>query len=243
MPLITDIAANLAKVREQITASAARAGRDPASIRLIAVTKTFPADTICAAYECGLREFGENRVQEFSEKFPLLNLLDASFHLIGHLQSNKVSHAMNFAWIQTLDNERLARRLNEVAAAAGKTLSVLMQISFDDPAAPSAERSGLPESAADSLAAYVATCGNLRLKGLMTLPPFTDNPEDARLHFRRMRELRDRLQQSGYPQVQELSMGMTRDFPIAIEEGATMVRIGTALFGPRPKPGKQESTR
>jgi len=243
MPLTTDIAANLARVREQIAISAARAGRDPASIRLIAVTKTFPPETIRAAYECGLREFGENRVQEFTEKLPHLNLSEVHFHLIGHLQSNKVAQAMSFSWIQTLDSERLARRLNEAAAAAGKALSVLVQISLDDPAAPHTERSGLPESEAISLVSYLTTCDHLRLRGLMALPPFTDNPEDARPLFRRMRELRDRLQQSGYPQVQELSMGMTRDFPIAIEEGSTMVRIGTALFGARPKPGQQESAR
>lgn len=184
-----------------------------------------------------MREFGENRVQEFIEKLPHLNLPAASFHLIGHLQSNKVSHAMEFAWIQTVDSGRLARRLNESAAAAGKTLSVLIQVSFDDPAAPDLARSGVSESEAAALVCYVASLEHLKLRGLMTLPPFTADPEGARPYFRRMRELRDRLRGSGYPQLQELSMGMTHDFPVAIEEGATMVRIGTAIFGARRAPG------
>ena len=237
MPSAMEIATNLGRVRDQIATSAARAGRDPASIRLIAVTKTFPPGTIQAAYECGLREFGENRVQEFVEKLPHLNLPEASFHLIGHLQSNKVSHAMEFAWIQTVDSDRLARRLNESAAAAGKALSVLIQIRFDDPAVPHSDRSGVLESEAAALVSYVASLEHLKLRGLMTLPPFTADPEGARLYFRRMRELRDRIRRSGYPQLQELSMGMTHDFPVAIEEGATMVRIGTAIFGARPAPG------
>ncbi|MBI3934695.1 MAG: YggS family pyridoxal phosphate-dependent enzyme [Acidobacteria bacterium] len=243
MAQITEIAANVARVREQIASSAARAGRYPSSIRLIAVTKTFPAETIRAAYECGLREFGENRVQEFFEKLPHLHLPEARFHLIGHLQSNKVSHALSFSWIQTLDSDRLARRLNEAAAAAGKTLSVLVQVSLDDPSASHLARSGVPESAVATLVSCVATLDHLQLRGMMTLPPFTADPEDARPHFRRMRELRDRLQAGGFPQIRELSMGMTRDFPIAIEEGATMVRIGTALFGARPAPGQGASGR
>lgn len=239
MPSANEIAANLVRVREQIAASAVRAGRDPASIRLIAVSKTFPAETIRAAYQCGLREFGENRVQEFAEKLPHLDLPEASFHLIGHLQSNKVSHAMGFSWIQTIDSGRLARRLNEAAAAVGKKLSVLVQVSLDDPAVPSSERSGVPESGVAALVSYLAARDHLQLRGLMILPPFTDDSESARPYFRRMRELRDRLQSGGYPQVQELSMGMTHDFPVAIEEGATMVRIGTAIFGPRSAAGPQ----
>lgn len=238
-----EIAANLARVREQIAASATRVGRDPASVRLIAVTKTFPVETIRAAYDCGLREFGENRVQEFTEKLLHLHLPEAVFHLIGHLQSNKVSHALEFAWIQTIDSERLARRLNDAAAQVGKTLSVLIQASFDEPADTGSTRSGVNASEVPALVSYVATLGHLELRGLMTLPPFTEDPEEARPFFRKMRELRERLQASGYPQVQELSMGMTHDFPIAIEEGATMVRIGTAIFGPRPAPAAKKANR
>ena len=243
MPDASSIAANLARVREQIAAAAQHAGRDAASIRLIAVTKTFPAETICAAYACGLREFGENRVQEFVEKLPQLNLPEACFHLIGHLQSNKVSHALSFAWIQTLDSERLARRLNEAAAHAGKRLSVLVQISMGESPRAGAERSGVPESEAERLVQCVTSLDWLGLKGLMTLPPYTADPEAARPYFRRLRELRDRLQQGGFPQLQELSMGMTHDFPVAIEEGATMVRIGTAIFGPRAAAPRSEAAR
>ena len=243
MPTASEISANLARVREVIAASAARAGRDLASIRLIAVTKTFPAETIRTAYECGLREFGENRVQEFVEKWSQLDLPETRFHLIGHLQTNKVSQAMSFSWIQTIDGERLARRLNQAAAAAAKPLSVLVQVSLDDPAATGSARSGVPESEVSALVSCLTSLDHLDLRGLMALPPFTADPEDARPYFRRMRELRERLQESGYTHVQELSMGMTHDFPVAIEEGATMVRIGTAIFGSRPAPATKAVSR
>jgi pyridoxal phosphate enzyme (YggS family) len=232
----SEIAANLARVREQIASSAAHAGRDPSSIRLVAVTKTFPADTIRAAYECGLREFGENRVQEFLEKRSRLDLPEARFHLIGHLQSNKASHATAFDWIETIDSERLARRLDEAAATARRTLQALVQVSFDDAAASAHGRAGAPESAVPALVSSLSALDHLQLRGLMILPPFTSDPEDARPYFRRLRELRDRLRAAGHPTLRELSMGMTHDFPVAIEEGATIVRIGTALFGPRPAP-------
>ena len=232
MSVLADIAANLARVRQQIAASAARAGRDPASVRLVAVTKTFPPEVLRAGYECGLRDFGENRVQEFCEKLPQLHLPDATFHLIGHLQSNKVHQAMSFDWIQTVDSERLALRLQEAAGAVGKKVAVLVQVKLGEEPG----KSGVPEQEGQPLAALVARLDQLELKGLMTLPPYTDDPEGARPYFRRLRLLRDRLRDSGLPQVQELSMGMTHDFPIAIEEGATIVRIGTAIFGPRETP-------
>ena len=233
MSVLADIAANLAQVRQQIAASA-RAGRDPASVRLVAVTKTFPPEVIRAGYECGLRDFGENRVQEFCEKLPQLHLPDATFHLIGHLQSNKVHQAMSFDWIQTVDSERLALRLQEAAGAVGKKVAVLVQVKLGEEPG----KSGVPEQEGQPLAALVARLDQLELKGLMTLPPYTDDPEGARPYFRRLRLLRDRLRDSGLPQVQELSMGMTHDFPIAIEEGATIVRIGTAIFGPRETPAR-----
>jgi pyridoxal phosphate enzyme (YggS family) len=236
-----DVAANLARVRSQIASAASRSGRDPASIRLVAVTKTFPVAVIRAAYDCGLRDFGENRVQEFRDKLPHLQLRDARLHLIGHLQSNKVSHATGFHWVHTIDSERLAGRLNDAARRAGKKISVLIQINFDPPAAgPASLRAGVSEAGADRLAAALVSYDSLVLRGLMTLPPFTDQPEGARPYFRRLRVLRDRLRNSGYPQLQELSMGMTHDFPLAIEEGATIVRIGTALFGPR-SPAREQA--
>ena len=232
MPPADEIRENLKHVREAISESAVRAGRDPSSVLLIAVSKTFPADRIVEAYACGQRDFGENRVQEFCEKLPQLHLPDARFHFIGHLQSNKVSQAIVFDWIETIDSERLARRLNEAAAKTGKVMPVLIEVKLGEEAA----KTGIAESEVAALAATVESLPNLELKGLMTIPPYLPDPADSRPYFRRLRELRDRLRASGFPQLTELSMGMTRDFPIAIEEGATIVRVGTAIFGPRAKP-------
>jgi len=209
--------------------SAARAGRAPAAIRLIAVSKTFPAERIMAAYECGQRDFGENRVQEFREKLPQLRFSDAKFHFIGHLQSNKVPQAMAFDYIETVDSGRLALRLNDAAANAGKVIPVLIEVKL----AAEESKTGISEQDTQALAAQMASLDHLQLRGLMTIPPYMPDPEAARPFFRRLRELRDRLQNTGLKNVEELSMGMSRDFPIAIEEGATMVRIGTAIFGPR----------
>ena len=231
MTVLADIATNVSRVREQIAEAALRAGRDPASVRLVAVTKTFPAETVQAAYECGLRDFGENRVQEFRQKLPSLRTPGATFHLIGHLQSNKVQPAMAFDWIQTVDSERLARRLSQAALEAQKTVAVLIEVKMGE----DAEKSGVPETDLSQLVSVVAPLPGLDLRGLMTMPPYSDDPEGARPYFRRLRELRDQLRESGYANVRELSMGMTHDFPVAIEEGATIVRIGTALFGPREK--------
>jgi len=229
MSLTIDIAANLFQVRELIADSAARAGRDPASIRLIAVSKTFPPERIMEAYDCGLRDFGENRVQEFRQKFPQLRAAEATFHLIGHLQTNKVHQAMIFDWVQTVDSEKLAFRLNAAAAQAGKKMAVLIEVKQGE----EETKTGVSEQETAALAAIVAAQDKLELKGLMTMPPLTREPEGARPYFRRLRQLRDRLWDAGFPQLRELSMGMSRDFPIAIEEGATMLRIGTGLFGPR----------
>ena len=239
MPSVAEVAARLERVRTEIARSAARAGRDPGSIRLIAVTKTFPPETIRAAYECGLREFGENRVQEFVEKSAQLKLPEARFHLIGHLQSNKVHDAMGFDWIQTVDSERLARRLNDAAAGAGKNLAVLIQVKLGK----EPEKSGVAEPGLERLVSAVASLQRLELKGLMLLPPYTEDPEGARPYFRKLRQLGDGLRANGYPQLKELSMGMTHDFQVAIEEGATMVRIGTAIFGPRPAPARPPSDK
>ena len=227
--IAADIAANVSRVREQMAEASLRAGREPSSVRLVAVTKTFPAETVQAAYDCGLRDFGENRVQEFRQKLPSVRTRAATFHLIGHLQSNKVHPAMVFDWVQTVDSERLARRLSQSALEAQKTIVALIEVKLGE----EAEKSGIPESELVHLVSIVAPLPGLDLRGLMTMPPYTDDPERARPFFRRLRELRDQLQNSGYANLRELSMGMTHDFPIAIEEGATIVRIGTALFGPR----------
>lgn len=231
MTMTTDIAANVSRVREQMAEAAVRSGRDPAAMRLVAVTKTFSAETVQAAYDCGLREFGENRVQEFQEKLPHLNVPGAVFHLIGHLQSNKVRPAMAFDWIETVDSERLARRLSHAASETGKTLSVLIEVKLGEEEA----KTGVSEAALPELISTLSTLPHLALRGLMGMPPWSEDPEESRPYFRRLRTLRDRLQQNGFAALQEISMGMTRDFHIAIEEGATIIRVGTALFGPRSK--------
>lgn len=241
MTTAADIAVNISRVREQIAEAAIRAGRDPAAVRLVAVTKTFPPETVQAAYECGLRDFGENRVQEFRQKLPSLRTPGATFHLIGHLQTNKVQPAMAFDWVQTVDSERLARRLSQAALEAQKIIPVLIEVKLVEEAA----KSGVPETEVAHLISVVAPLPGLDLRGLMTMPPYTEDPEGARPYFRRLRELQDRLRAkrqidvvSGFPNLRELSMGMTHDFPVAIEEGATIVRIGTAIFGPRSGKGQ-----
>ena len=225
-----EIAANVSRVREQMTEAALRSGRDPASVRLVAVTKTFPVETVQAAYGCGLRDFGENRVQEFQQKIPRLHTPEAAFHLIGHLQSNKVRPAMAFDWIETVDSERLARRLSRAASESGKVLSVLIEVKLGE----EETKTGISENRLRELVTAVTPLPGLALRGLMTMPPYTEDPEGARPFFRRLRELRDCLQ-AEFPDLRELSMGMSRDFRSAIEEGATIVRIGTALFGPRKR--------
>jgi pyridoxal phosphate enzyme (YggS family) len=214
----------LAAVRERIARAADRAHRDPAGILLLAVTKVFPADVIREAYELGLREFGENYVQEFEGKAPLVaDLPGARFHLIGHLQSNKSRKAAElFQVVQTVDSGKLARRLDE----CGQPIDVMLEVKLSpEEAKAGADPADLPE-----LITSVRACPNLCLRGLMTMPPWSDDPEASRPYFRRLREL---AQQHGLAQ---LSMGMSHDLETAIEEGSTCVRIGTALFGKRKKP-------
>jgi len=210
-------------VRGRIARAAERSRRDPAGILLLAVTKIFPASVIVDAYELGLREFGENYVQEFEEKAPAVRSLDgARFHLIGHLQSNKSKKAAElFDTIQTVDAPKLARRLNE----SGRALDVMLEVKLSS---EDAKSGAAPEELPDLIAA-VRACSNLHLMGLMTMPPWSDDPEAARPYFRRLRELGER---HGLTQ---LSMGMSHDIEAAIEEGSTCVRVGTALFGKRKK--------
>ncbi len=190
---------------------------------LLAVTKVFPASVIHDAYALGLREFGENYVQEFEAKAPEVRGLEgARFHLIGHLQSNKSGKAAElFEVIQTVDSAKLARRLNET----GRRLDVMLEVKLSEEQAKSGAR---PEELAELIAA-IGGCPNLRLLGLMTMPPWSEDQELSRPYFRRLREL---AEQHGLPQ---LSMGMSNDFEAAVEEGATCVRVGTALFGKRKK--------
>jgi PLP dependent protein len=213
----------LAAVEERIQRAVARCGRRREDITLIAVTKVFPASAIRDAWEIGIRDFGENYVQEFESKAPEVRVLDgARFHLIGHLQSNKARRASElFDTIQTVDTAKLARRLNE----AGKPLDVFIEVKLS---AEEAKAGAAPEELSDLVAA-VRGCQNLTLRGLMTMPPWSDDPEPSRPYFRRLREL---AVQHG---LAALSMGMSHDFEAAIEEGATHIRVGTALFGKRRK--------
>jgi PLP dependent protein len=210
-------------VRVRIARAAERVRHDPASILLLAVTKIFPASVIQDAYDLGLREFGENYVQEFEEKAPAVRSLSgARFHLIGHLQSNKSKKAAElFDTIQTVDAPKLARRLNE----SGRALDVMLEVKLSSEDA----KSGAAPEELPELIAAVRACPNLHLLGLMTMPPWSDDAEAARPFFRRLRELGER---HGLTQ---LSMGMSHDIEAAIEEGSTCVRVGTALFGKRKK--------
>jgi len=214
---------NLAAVRERIARSAERARRDPAEITLLAVTKIFPAAAIQEAYELGLRDFGENYVQEFEGKAPAVGgLAGARFHLIGHLQSNKAKRAAElFQAIQTVDSAKLARRLDE----AGQALEVMLEVKVSEEEA----KHGADPAALPGILDALRGCRNLRLAGLMTMPPWSGDREASRPYFRRLREL---AEQHG---LRGLSMGMSHDLETAIEEGATCVRVGTALFGKRKK--------
>lgn len=217
------LSARLAAVRERIARAAGRARRDPAGILLLAVTKVFPAAIVREAYGLGLRDFGENYVQEFEGKAPAVaDLAGARFHLIGHLQSNKSAKAAQlFQVIQTIDSPKLARRLND----AGRALDVMLEVKLSAEQA----KSGAGPEALPELIAEVRGCPNLRLLGLMTMPPWSDDPEAARPSFRRLRELAVRHG------LDQLSMGMSHDLETAIEEGSTCVRVGTALFGRRTR--------
>lgn len=219
----------LAEVRDGIERASARAGRDPASITLVAVTKVFPAAMIREAYEAGLREFGENYVQEFETKAPeVSDLSEARFHLIGHLQSNKAKKAAElFQAIQTVDSAKLARRLND----AGRPLEVMIEVKLSGEVNLSGEaaKSGADPAELPALIDAVRGCNHLRLSGLMTMPPWSEDAELSRPYFRRLRELAQELA------LPNLSMGMSHDFGVAIEEGATHIRVGTALFGKRRK--------
>jgi pyridoxal phosphate enzyme (YggS family) len=228
------IAQNLALVRDRIAAAARRAGRQPEDIALMAVSKTFPVERIREAYDAGLRLFGENRVQEFAAKAGALrDLHNAEWHLIGHLQSNKAAKAVElFAAVDSVDSLRLAQKLNASAQQLGKKLKVLIEINVGGEAA----KSGVaPESRElEELLSVAPELEHLEFRGLMTIPPFNDDPQEARPYFRKLRDLRDQIGR-GLPgfNMRELSMGMSHDFEVAIEEGSTCVRVGTAIFGER----------
>jgi PLP dependent protein len=231
------IAENISQVRERIASAAQRASRSPDEITLMGVSKTFPVERIREAYAAGLRVFGENRVQEFAGKADALrDLPDAEWHLIGHLQTNKAAKAAElFDAVDSVDSARMAEKLNAFAESSGKTLSVLIEINVGGETAKSGIVPGSSEL--EQILQAAARWGNLRLQGLMTVPPYTEDPEDSRPYFRQLRQIRDSIAARGLPQIGMvvLSMGMSHDFEVAIEEGATCVRVGTAIFGERAK--------
>ena len=229
------ISANLQLIRVRIAEAINRSGRRPSDIRLIAVSKTFPAEAIREAYDAGQRVFGENRVQEFATKAAALaDLKDVQFHMIGHLQSNKAKKAVElFHAIDSLDSVRLGNQLNAAAAEAGRIVPVLIEINTGGEEAKSGLAIDWTEL--EPVLAAAPSWTNLRVTGLMTVPPYTDDPEGARPYFRNLRDLRDEIAGHHLPAVsmETLSMGMSHDFEVAIEEGSTAVRIGTAIFGSR----------
>jgi pyridoxal phosphate enzyme (YggS family) len=226
----TTIGANLERVRERIERAAARASRRPEEITIVAVSKTFPAEAIHAAYESGLRDFGENRVQEFEAKQPGLRDLDAIWHFIGHLQRNKARRAVQlFHRIDGVDSLTLAETLESEASAQGKCMLILVEVRLSD----ESTKTGIAETNLSALAEGIASFSNLQLRGLMGIPPYFDDPEGTRPYFRKLREMKDELSRRlGLP-LPVLSMGMSHDMEVAIEEGATEIRIGAALFGTR----------
>lgn len=228
---------NVASIRERVAAAARRAGRAADGIALMAVTKTHPPERIREAYAAGLRLFGENRVQEFAGKAGALSELSgAAWHMIGHLQTNKAAKAAElFGAVDSVDSVKLAEKLDAAAQSLGKTLPVLIEINVGGEAA----KSGIAKDSQEleQLLTAIPRLEALEFRGLMTVPPFTEDAEGARPFFRALRELRDRIASRHLPAVamDVLSMGMSHDFEVAIEEGSTCVRVGTAIFGERTK--------
>src|SRR5579872_99370 len=231
------IPSNIAIIRERIHTAARRAGRSPGEVSLMAVTKTHPPERIREAYDAGLRLFGENRVQEFVGKAAAVaELIEAEWHMIGHLQSNKAAKAVElFGVVDSLDSLKLAERLNGAALATGKKLAVLIEINVGGEGAKSGVAIDSPEL--DQLLQAAPRLEALDFGGVMTVPPYTEDPERARPFFRKLRYLRDAISMRTLPAIRMdvLSMGMSHDFEVAIEEGSTCLRVGTAIFGERAK--------
>src|ERR1700735_4633361 len=243
------VAENLDRIRERVARAAGRAGRRVEDVTIVAVSKTFPFEAIRAAYELGLRHFGENRVQEWESKQARVADLDATWHLIGHLQSNKARRAAGlFNRVDSVDSLALAQKLDAAVAeggaeateksdaANGRRLRVLIEVRLGD----ETTKSGVAEAALPMLAEGVTGLAKLELLGLMTVPPFLDDQERVRPYFSKLRELREDLaRRTGQP-LPVLSMGMSHDFEVAIEEGATEIRVGTGIFGERKSVDRQE---
>jgi pyridoxal phosphate enzyme (YggS family) len=227
---VSTIAESLAGIRRDISRIAKECGRDPGKIRLLAVSKTFPPAAVDAACAAGHYSFGENRIQEAQVKIPLVKSNKVDWHFIGHLQSNKARIAASlFDCVQTIDSQKIARRLNSACMELKKTLRVLIQVNVGE----EPQKSGVHPEEVAALLEVVEGCSHLDVRGLMAIPPFLENPEDVRPYFAGLAELLARINRGRNQPLIELSMGMSNDYQIAIQEGATIVRLGTAIFGPR----------
>jgi pyridoxal phosphate enzyme (YggS family) len=234
--------ARLDSVRERIADAARRVGRDPAGTRLVAISKTFSIEAIRAAAAAGQRDFGENKIQEALPKIEVGHDLEATWHFVGHLQSNKARKAaQRFDVIHSVDTADLALRLDNAAREASRTVQLLIQVDL----AGEASKHGTAEKSLPAILSAAAACRAARVVGLMLLPPAVDEPEAARPYFKELVALRDRLVAGGADpsMLMELSMGMSHDFEVAVEEGATMVRVGSAIFGSRPTTAHPPSVR
>ena len=230
----------LGEVRKRIAAACMRAGRDPSEVEIIAVTKTHGAEVVKEAWDAGLRIVGENKVQEAAWKKPA-SVTGPMWHLIGHLQSNKVRKALElFDFFHSVDTAGLADRINAIAQDMGASPHILLEVNVSGEKSKSGMK---PEEVREVLEHIGQECPRLTVEGLMTMAPFSENPEDARPYFRRLRQLRDSLEQELGVGLPRLSMGMSGDYEVAVEEGATWVRLGTVLFGERPKAGQKENGR
>ncbi|PKN88082.1 MAG: YggS family pyridoxal phosphate-dependent enzyme [Deltaproteobacteria bacterium HGW-Deltaproteobacteria-1] len=226
-----DIVSNIMIIRQRMAAAAERSGRDPGDIQLMAVSKTVPPERIREAADAGITLFGENYVQEAREKIPVVGQ-DVSWHMIGHLQTNKVKYVVNlFDWIHSVDRFELAQELDKRATQNQRTLKVLIEVNVSG----ETSKNGMEPSQILEFVRQISVLPNLDVQGLMTMPPYSDNPENARPCFIALRNLRDEIAGTGIPGIHmnELSMGMTDDFEVAIEEGATIIRVGRAIFGER----------
>jgi len=230
-----DVSEIVEEVRGRIAAACERSGRSPDDVEIVAVTKTHGAEVVKEAWDAGLRIVGENKVQEAAWKKPA-SVSGPQWHLIGHLQSNKVRHALElFDFIHSVDSVKLADRINFIADELGATPHVLLEVNVSG----EKSKSGMsPDEVQPTIEHIMASCPRITVEGLMTMAPFSDNPEDARPYFRRLRELRDEVQDRLGVGLPRLSMGMSGDYEVAVEEGATWVRLGTVLFGDRPKAKK-----
>jgi pyridoxal phosphate enzyme (YggS family) len=231
--MTTEIETNISEIRKRIARAAARAGRDPGGIQLMAVSKTVPPERIREALAAGVALFGENYVQEAREKIPVIGQA-VSWHLIGHLQTNKVKYVVNlFDWIHSVDRLELAQELDKRAGQNHRKLNILIEVNVSG----EESKNGIEPAQALELVRQVSVLSNLNVRGLMTMPPYSDNPENSRPCFIALRRLRDEISAAAIPNVRmdELSMGMTDDFEVAIEEGATIIRVGRAIFGARNK--------